>query len=151
MKIYFVLKCIRTCFILFTSTLYDHLMIPGCFSHLEVAVSVLSVKTNWKQHVVFSVFENSPAKSKAKPSLEMVPSCDWKSEPSVGKLPTTTKTRSHDATPHSTIAGGVMEQVRRTEWVLRCFWSSLSNFSLMWRDNSIHETRICLSILAPSY
>lgn len=61
----------------------------------------------------FSVF--TLAKNKAKPSLEMVPSCDWKIEPSVGKLTTTTKTCSHDATPNSTIAGGVIEQVWRTE------------------------------------
>ncbi|XP_027144283.1 synaptonemal complex protein 2 isoform X2 [Larimichthys crocea] len=53
---------------------------------------------------------NIPAKTKGKPSLQMVRSCDRKSEFFTGELRTTAKTCSHDTTPNSTIAGGMIEQ-----------------------------------------
>ncbi|XP_071331947.1 synaptonemal complex protein 2 isoform X2 [Trachinotus anak] len=53
---------------------------------------------------------NTPAKSKGKPSLEMVRSCDRKDEVSLGELRMTAKTCSHGTGPRGTTAGGMIEK-----------------------------------------
>uniref|UniRef100_A0A4W6C0X2 Synaptonemal complex protein 2 n=1 Tax=Lates calcarifer TaxID=8187 RepID=A0A4W6C0X2_LATCA len=53
---------------------------------------------------------NTLAKGKGKPLLKMVRSCDRQGESYLGELRTTAKTCSHDTTPSSTTAGGMIEQ-----------------------------------------
>ncbi|XP_059189388.1 synaptonemal complex protein 2 isoform X2 [Centropristis striata] len=53
---------------------------------------------------------NTSAKSKGKPPLEMVRSCDRQEEFCLGELRTTAKSCSNGTTPKSTVAGGMTKQ-----------------------------------------